>query len=674
MPLTPAPAIRPASSSASSSAPSSASPSASPTASRLASRLASRPASRPAQLRSLLPGAALAVALLAGIASAQLSYGGEPASRHVPLTVPLPTVTMAPVDVSALLAEDEVRAKDGPFRFGATLEVDLSPSSSGAWETLADGSRLWRLRIASPGAFSLSLLFDEFELPGGSRLFAYNDAGTTLLGSYDERSNKPNGQFAIEPVEGDALTVEYHEPPAAAGQGRLRIGAVVHDYRDIVSLFKRAGSFSAAGACEIDVNCPDGFDWQDEKRAVTLLIIGGGLCTGSLINNAANDGTQYFISAFHCGSLSNAVFRFGYEKSGCGSGTAPTNKTVQGSVQLAGDSSKDFRLVRITEAIPSSYAPYYLGWDRSGVAPASSVTIHHPAGDVKKISFDNQAPTKSGVQWRVAQWDKGVTEPGSSGCPLMTPTGRFIGQLFGGESFCGFPFNDYYGRLDQAWASVKTWLDPANTNVNAIDGFDPSGGGGTQPPTLGSVSPTQVTAFQGGTVTLTGTNFSFVTQVSVGALALLPADFTVVSPTSITFEAPQASVLGPVNVTVTTPAGTTAAKTLTFVETNPPKMSASFVGFAGQPFTWSWGAGSGDIVYLLYAPGSATFPFNGFNILAGFSIVYTQVADAAGIGGLTVNLPAGTGNTFINTQVASIDGVTHAFVGASPVSFTFISP
>jgi hypothetical protein len=42
--------------------------------------------------------------------------------------------------------------------------------------------------------------------------------------------------------------------------------------------------------------------------------------------------------------------------------------------------------------------------------------------------------------------------------------------------------------------------------------------------------------------------------------------------------------------------------------------------------------------------------------------------------GLTVNLPAGTGNTFINTQVASIDGVTHAFVGASPVSFTFISP
>jgi len=628
--------------------------------------------------RASLPFAAVACTALivlsaANTAQAQLSFGGEPASRHVALRSAVPTITMPAVDVAALLAEDAARAKDEPFRFGATLPVDFTPGNSGVWEALPDGSRVWRLRIASPGAFSLSLLFDEFVLPGGSSLFVFNDSQSTLLGAYDERNNKDNGQFAIEPVEGDAITLEYYEPVATRGQTRLRVGAVVHDYFDIVSLFKASGGFSAAGSCEIDVNCPDGANWQDEKRAVTLLIIGGSLCTGSLLNNVAANGTQYFMSAFHCGSLNNAIFRFGYEKANCGSGSAPTNKTVQGSTQLAGDSGKDFRLVRITETIPAAYAPYYLGWDSSGVAPASTVTIHHPAGDVKKISFDNNAATKSGVQWKVAQWDKGVTEPGSSGCPLMTSTGRFLGQLYGGESYCGFPYNDYYGRLDQAWPAVKAWLDPANTGVLAIDGFDPNGGPAL-PPVLSSVAPAQVVAFQGGTVTLTGSNFSGATQVKVGATTLVPPAFTVLGPTSITFQAADATSLGAVNVTVTTPAGTTAGKSFTYVETNPPKLSAGAFTTVGQPFTWAWGAGSSDIAYLLYSPLQSTFPFQGFNIISGFTVIYTQTANAAGLGGLTVVMPAGAAFLFFYTQVATIDGVTHAFVGASSPVSTFVSP
>jgi hypothetical protein len=58
-----------------------------------------------------------------------------------------------------------------------------------------------------------------------------------------------------------------------------------------------------------------------------------------------------------------------------------------------------------------------MGWNHSGNGPTSTVTIHHPEGDVQKISFDNNPPTKSGTQWHIRTWDDGVTEPGSSGCP-----------------------------------------------------------------------------------------------------------------------------------------------------------------------------------------------------------------------------------------------------------------
>jgi hypothetical protein len=297
-----------------------------------------------------------------------------------------------------------------------------------------------------------------------------------VLGAYSALNDKESGEFAIEPLPGEALTLEYVEPDWVSFPGEVRLAEVVHDYR---GAFAAGGAaYSAAGACEVDVNCPQGANFQDEKRAVALIIAGGFLCTGSLINDTANDGTQYFWTANHCGNMNNAVFRFNYERSGCGSGGAPTNQTVQGSVLIANNTNIDYRLIRITESIPASYGVYYLGWNRSTSPGGNTITIHHPEGDVKKISFDNDPPSISGVQWKISQWDLGVTEPGSSGCCLLDPSGRLIGQLYGGQAACGFPFNDFYGRFDQAWgasAAIRSALDPLGGAPVTQAGFDPNG-------------------------------------------------------------------------------------------------------------------------------------------------------------------------------------------------------
>ena len=69
-----------------------------------------------------------------------------------------------------LRAEDARRESSGkPVapRVGKILEVDFSPDNSGTWEVLEDGSRLWRIRISSPGALSLSLGLKDSTCPKG---------------------------------------------------------------------------------------------------------------------------------------------------------------------------------------------------------------------------------------------------------------------------------------------------------------------------------------------------------------------------------------------------------------------------------------------------------------------------------------------------------------------------
>ncbi len=427
--------------------------------------------------RTAIPLALLALPFFASRADAQLEWGGAPPSATVSLPA-APTFQLDPATITPGML-DAAASKDGVLKFGEEVKVSIDSSTAGRWDTLSNGARVWRLRVASPGAFSLSFLFDDFALADGEELYVYNDARSDAHGSYTALNNKENHEFAIQPVAGDAVTLERYVPAFVASAGAMHVSHVVHAFKDIMVTYAGVQT-KAAGACEVDVNCPQGAGWTNQRNAVALIIAGGALCTGSLINNQPGAAKQYFITAYHCGSMTNAVFRFNYQRSGCSAGGAPTNQTVHGSTQLAGNQGVDVRLVEITEAIPASYGVYYEGYDKSGTAPANTCCIHHPDGDVKKISFDNNAPTKSGSQWHISTWDLGVTEPGSSGSPLYTPAGRFIGQLYGGASYCGFPFDDYYGRLDSAWTYVKASLDPNNTNQATVDGRDPNAGcGGT---------------------------------------------------------------------------------------------------------------------------------------------------------------------------------------------------
>jgi hypothetical protein len=173
---------------------------------------------------------------------------------------------------------------------------------------------------------------------------------------------------------------------------------------------------------------------------------------------------------------------------------------------IATREESDFTLLELSDTPSSTYNPYYNGWDRTNTPGAGGVCIHHPKGDVKKISTHNLTPGNSECFnftynagcgstyysnsnfWLIHPWLQtsngwGVTEGGSSGSPLYNDNSHVIGQLFGAGTCnnqnCYDPSNDYsnYGKIFVSWNSgsssnerLSEWLDPIGNNPEALDG------------------------------------------------------------------------------------------------------------------------------------------------------------------------------------------------------------
>lgn len=403
------------------------------------------------------------------------------------------TVSLPPA--ADLAAEDAARDADGlPWRYAVPEAVRATPDDHGAWTRLADGTRRWRLEVASPGAVSLNLGFSVYWLPAGATLTIGAAAGDVPPLVFDAGDNADHGELWTPVVPGDALIVELLVPPTADPEPLLELGFVNSGYR----LFGQSPA-AKSGACNVDVNCPEGDDWRDEIATVGLVSVEGSLtCTGALVNNTALDGTPYFLTANHCGiSASRApsvVVYWNFESPACGQhGGGSHDEFTSGSALRATWANTDFTLLELDEAPDTAFGVKYAGWNRAEAPPTAATCIHHPDSDEKSISFENDAvvPTSylatatpgNGTHLRVIDWDLGTTEPGSSGSPLFDQDHLVVGQLHGGYAACGNSESDWYGRLHLSWEGGGTpdtrlsdWLDPGATGAVTVPLLDPAAG------------------------------------------------------------------------------------------------------------------------------------------------------------------------------------------------------
>jgi len=424
---------------------------------------------------------------------AQVSAGGYPlqvisTKSAVVKEEVMPTIKQSVIDS---LTDENFSNKGNlkSLRFAVPFSVQLNPDNSGTWYTTSAGFNVWKLTIKSQGAQSLNLIFNDFQLPKGARLYLYNEQEEHYLGAYTSVNNKASGKFAVSPVIGDEITVQYEVPGKLGTPNSFEIVRVNHDFIGITKSDRRPMNV-LAGSCNVDVNCDVADRYSELKNSVCRLIVDGTeICSGTLINNTAEDGKPYIISAAHCYDAwdlaETTVYVFNYESPYCAPLDGDPGNSISGAEMKATDAKLDFALVEMSLIPPPTYRPYYAGWSHSSILPDSTVSIHHPQGDIKKIAFDNNAPTKSDFTsdytsqafLKIARWDAGVTEIGSSGGGLFNTDGQLIGTLTGGLAICGNPVNDYFASLSVYWdyhsdttKHVKYWLDPLNTNVSAIDG------------------------------------------------------------------------------------------------------------------------------------------------------------------------------------------------------------
>ncbi|MGC8865247.1 MAG: T9SS type A sorting domain-containing protein [Bacteroidales bacterium] len=357
------------------------------------------------------------------------------------------------------------------------------------------------VKIQVSGAQGLILYFRKLSIPKEAELY-YSSGKESDEARKLEWELLSHETVSLPMVQGESIELIWNLPSSLENDLELLLSGIG------VVLYPENTLIGGSGACEVNVNCPEGDAWKDQRDAVVRILIRNQQsvywCTGVLINNTARDKTPYILTANHCGkgatpeNVAQWQFFFNYESEGCPNPILEPEKkmTIGGRKKAASDSpdgklGSDFYLLTLINGIPSGARAYFAGWSRKDEPAQSGVCIHHPQGDLKKISTFTSPPVSSswestpGTHWKVV-WSAtsnghGVTEGGSSGSPLFNSEGLLVGTLTGGQASCdsaSLNQPDYFGKFSYHWSSNGTadtlqlspYLDPLNTGTTTLEG------------------------------------------------------------------------------------------------------------------------------------------------------------------------------------------------------------
>ncbi len=383
-------------------------------------------------------------------------------------------------------------SREKMVEYGKPISLELNILDFAKKDTLKDGSIVYQYGFWCKKAVSVNVVFSQFKLKQGSTLYLVGATNNTYVGAYTSLNNSESNYLGTDLLYDEKVIIELKEPKENRNTSLLLLETVVHGYQSIERVLKR--KLNDSGICNIDVNCPQGNGYENQRNAVVLILNGsGGLCTGTMMNTTEGPIKPYLLTALHCGTKPQGwVYRFRWEapteNADCGttkpSVDAPQDRVINGSSLIAKSSVSDFLLCELNSMPDPTWNVYFSGWNIADNIPKSGAGIHHPYADIKKISIDNDSlhsdafnPGEPLNHWRT-NWDQGITEVGSSGSPLFDENHLLIGQLRGGDSDCSSDFmTDFYGKISTSWnglgtdsTQLKKWLDPINSLQEKVFG------------------------------------------------------------------------------------------------------------------------------------------------------------------------------------------------------------
>lgn len=384
-----------------------------------------------------------------------------------------------------IIGGDTVTTQDP--RIGQLFGVQIDINHNGTWTQLENGDSIWRMQINSHSGRYMMLIFSEFYMPRGASLFFYSSDKKSVIGAITNIANNQYNRHSTSPIKSNSIIIEYNKPNYVTEQVKLKVeqvGLIGDSYERNYNV-----GFGQSGDCMINAMCTEYSNWCNQRRSVALIFIPQNnyisLCSGSLLVNERRDGKPYMLTAFHCadcdddGELSSSekydirdwVFIFNYQSSTCSNpATEPSQQYyISGATFMDGVNRfdyNDYLLVKLSQKPLKNYNAYYNGWsnDKDDMTN-TGVCIHHPAGDIKKISSWDKVIYLPADYWKV-KWTNGSAEGGSSGAPLYNDAGYVVGHNSQGvETVCTSAKRNYFGCMHRSWHQYGlSWILNPNGN------------------------------------------------------------------------------------------------------------------------------------------------------------------------------------------------------------------
>ncbi len=400
-----------------------------------------------------------------------------------------------------IIEDTDTREYKDKFAVAVDVDIDLIAKANKVTEK---EFVFYYLSLTAEKALNLSLRFNIFSLSENSILSIFTTHEIT--DSITAKENNLNAIWATRIYQGDKIYLMLKVPKNEEGKNRLNISRAGLGHKKVGGEF--FGNSGASATCNINVACTEGNGWEDERGAVALIISDDNeLCTGTLLMNTCGTNIPYLLTANHCldANVANWVFQFQTWSNTCTpNGTYREDLQFNGCTLRANDAATDFALLEMNTVPAANSGITYAGWDRTTTAATSGAGLHHPQGDLMKVSlFDQTATSVSWVSgasnyWRVSfTLNQGIVQHGSSGSALFNQDHRVAGQLRGNQNnICGNPGTNTcwctiqipsigeYGRFDLSWTGggtnatrLSNWLDPSGsgatttntTNVSSLE-------------------------------------------------------------------------------------------------------------------------------------------------------------------------------------------------------------
>lgn len=416
-----------------------------------------------------------------------------------------PRLHLAPVAEAELESVRAANRRAPGKRLAIGVDRALAePALAPEWSAV-EGGHAARLAIASPDAAAMRLAIDLLGVPADVELVFFGSGepgrllGPVRVGDIRDRTLA----WWSPATEGAEQTVEVFAPagvdPALAA---VRIARVSHLFASPASGFaKRTADIGDSGSCNVDIKCivsPSQAFLNVRNSVAKMLFTDGGftsLCTGTMLNDAnPTNQVPWFYGANHCFENESPPYKTAaqmqavastlntywfFEAVACGSLAAPPFTQFSGGATFLYNSQpRDVLFLRLNEGPPAG--SFLAGWDPNPMQAGSNVIgIHHPQGDLKKVSQGTMQRFSTAFTGSTANgfieilWQSGTTEGGSSGSGVFTYDGAdylFRGGLWGGTALCTNPQGtDNYSRFDQVYQALAGYLGGNTPTLDYTD-------------------------------------------------------------------------------------------------------------------------------------------------------------------------------------------------------------